>query len=80
MWFFGTWWFSALAGLGIRSRRTRSQIRIGYLRVPESTRLTISLLDVPPPDDGIAGAKLAIQDNNTTGKFLNQRFALEEAG
>ncbi len=46
-------------------------IRIGYLRVPEG-KSAISLLDVPPPDDGIAGAKLAIQDNNTTGRFLNQ--------
>jgi ABC transporter substrate binding protein (PQQ-dependent alcohol dehydrogenase system) len=37
----------------------------------------LSLLDQPPPDDGIAGAKLAIEDNNTTGKFLNQEFTLE---
>src|SRR4029077_11660540 len=27
---------------------------------------------------GVAGAKLAIADNNTTGRFLNQTFALEE--
>ena len=26
----------------------------------------------------MAGARLAIEDNNTTGKFLNQRFTLEE--
>ena len=32
----------------------------------------------PPENDGIAGARLAIEDNNTTGKFLNQRFSLEE--
>ena len=31
---------------------------------------TISLLDKPPPDDGLAGAKLAISDNNTTGRFI----------
>jgi ABC transporter substrate binding protein (PQQ-dependent alcohol dehydrogenase system) len=37
----------------------------------------LSLLDVPPPDDGIAGARLAISDNNTTGRFLKQEFALE---
>jgi ABC transporter substrate binding protein (PQQ-dependent alcohol dehydrogenase system) len=53
------------------------EIRIGYLRVPES-KAAISLLDVPPADDGVAGAKLAIQDNNTTGRFLNQKFSLEE--
>ncbi len=29
-------------------------------------------------DDGIAGARLAIDDNNTTGKFLGQSFSLDE--
>jgi ABC transporter substrate binding protein (PQQ-dependent alcohol dehydrogenase system) len=37
----------------------------------------LSLLDSPPKDDGIAGARLAINDNNTTGRFLQQEFALE---
>lgn len=37
----------------------------------------LSLLDVAPPDDGVAGAKLAIADNNTTGKFMKQEFVLE---
>lgn len=53
------------------------EIRIGYLRLPES-KVAISLLDVPPDNDGIAGARLALEDNNTTGRFLNQRFLLEE--
>src|SRR5262249_34583700 len=54
-----------------------TEIKIGYLRHPES-RNVISLLDVPPPDHGVAGAKLAIDDNNTTGKFLDLHFELEE--
>jgi ABC transporter substrate binding protein (PQQ-dependent alcohol dehydrogenase system) len=37
----------------------------------------LSLLDVAPPDDGVAGARLAINDNNTTGRFLKQEFTLE---
>ena len=37
----------------------------------------LSLLDIPPADDGEAGAKLAISDNNTTGKFVGQEFTLE---
>jgi ABC transporter substrate binding protein (PQQ-dependent alcohol dehydrogenase system) len=37
----------------------------------------LSLLDIPPPDDGVAGAKLAISDNNTTGRFLKQEFSLD---
>jgi hypothetical protein len=52
-------------------------IRIGYLRLTES-RTTISLIDLPPADDGLAGAQLAVADNNTAGKFLNQRFSLED--
>jgi ABC transporter substrate binding protein (PQQ-dependent alcohol dehydrogenase system) len=54
-----------------------TEIHVGYLRVNES-KLAISVLDVPPKDDGIAGAQVAINDNNTTGKFLNQKFFLEE--
>ncbi|MGE3230591.1 MAG: ABC transporter substrate-binding protein [Hyphomicrobium sp.] len=37
----------------------------------------LSLLDIAPPDDGVAGAKLAISDNNTTGRFLKQEFILD---
>lgn len=53
------------------------EIRIGYLRLPD-IKPTISLLDMPPANDGVAGARLAIQDNNTTGRFIGQRFLLEE--
>ncbi len=37
----------------------------------------LSLLDIPPPDDGVGGAKLATADNNTTGKFIKQEFILD---
>lgn len=65
--------------LGALSARASEAVefRIGYLRLDEK-KLALSVLDVPPPDDGIAGAQVAINDNNTTGKFLNQRFILEE--
>jgi ABC transporter substrate binding protein (PQQ-dependent alcohol dehydrogenase system) len=53
-----------------------TEIKIGYLRQAESKN-AISLLDIPAPNDGVAGAQLAIDDNNTTGKFLNQHFTLE---
>ncbi len=54
-----------------------TEIRIGYLRGVQH-KTTISLLDLPTENDGIAGAQLAIDDNNTTGKFLSQHFGLEE--
>jgi ABC transporter substrate binding protein (PQQ-dependent alcohol dehydrogenase system) len=37
----------------------------------------LSLLDAAPADEGVAGARLAISDNNTTGRFLRQEFVLE---
>jgi ABC transporter substrate binding protein (PQQ-dependent alcohol dehydrogenase system) len=37
----------------------------------------LSLIDLPPQDDGVAGARLAVNDNNTTGRFLKQEFTLD---
>ena len=37
----------------------------------------LSLLDQRPADDGLGGAKLAIDDNNTTGRFMKQAFVLD---
>src|SRR6266702_1903742 len=51
--------------------------KIGYLRRAEP-KTGLSLLQIPPENNGIAGAQVAINDNNTTGKFLNQQFSLEE--
>ncbi len=60
------------------SSAAAQKIRILFAREIRENRLPpLSLLDIPPPDDGIAGAKLAISDNNTTGKFLNQEFTLD---
>ena len=52
-------------------------IKIGYLHLAPS-RIRISLIDVPAANDGLAGAQLAIEDDNTTGRFLNQRYTLLE--
>jgi ABC transporter substrate binding protein (PQQ-dependent alcohol dehydrogenase system) len=53
------------------------EIGIGYLR-HAGLKQTLSLVEQPAENDGLAGARLAIEDNNTTGKFLNQHFTLEE--
>jgi ABC transporter substrate binding protein (PQQ-dependent alcohol dehydrogenase system) len=53
------------------------EIGIGYL-AHAGVKSKLSLLEQPSATDGVAGARLAIEDNNTTGKFLNQRFTLEE--
>jgi ABC transporter substrate binding protein (PQQ-dependent alcohol dehydrogenase system) len=54
-----------------------AEINIGYLRRADP-KSTPSLIQTPANDDGLAGARLAIDDNNTTGRFLNQQFSLED--
>jgi ABC transporter substrate binding protein (PQQ-dependent alcohol dehydrogenase system) len=53
------------------------EIGIGYLG-RAGVKPTLSLVEQPAENDGVAGARLAVEDNNTTGKFLNQHFTLEE--
>nr|HPG89374.1 hypothetical protein [Hyphomicrobium sp.] len=53
------------------------EIGILYVRQLREQPLPLSLLDIPAADNGIGGANLAVADNNTTGKFLNQTFKLE---
>jgi ABC transporter substrate binding protein (PQQ-dependent alcohol dehydrogenase system) len=53
------------------------EIGIGYLG-RAGVKPTLSLAEQPAENDGVAGVRLAIEDNNTTGKFLNQHFTLEE--
>ena len=50
-------------------------IKIGYLRRPQQQE-TISLVQMPPSDIGVAGAQMAVKDNKTTGRFLNQHYLL----
>jgi len=54
-----------------------AEIKIGYLRQAEH-RPALSLIQTPAENDGVAGARLAVNDDNTTGKFLDQQFSLED--
>jgi ABC transporter substrate binding protein (PQQ-dependent alcohol dehydrogenase system) len=56
----------------------RLDVVIGYLRVLRPTA-AISLVEAPSRNDGLAGAQLAIDDNNTTGRFLDHHYSVEEA-
>lgn len=53
-----------------------SEVRLGYIRA-YAPQLALSVLDVSPRDEGVAGASVAISDNNTTGRFLGQKFSLD---
>ncbi|HEY3846913.1 MAG TPA: ABC transporter substrate-binding protein [Acetobacteraceae bacterium] len=69
---------AALAPTTRAAHADAATVGIGFIRWLDE-RQTISLLDKPPPDDGLAGAKLAINDNNTTGRFIGQQFELTDS-
>ena len=53
-------------------------VRVGVLKVERDIPLPLSRLDLPPDDLGFQGARLAIQENQTTGRFLGQKYEIEE--
>jgi ABC transporter substrate binding protein (PQQ-dependent alcohol dehydrogenase system) len=52
--------------------------RIAYLTQTVKELPPLSLVDPPTNDSGLLGARLGIEDNNTTGKFTKQNFVLDE--
>lgn len=65
---------------GVRAQdgaQAPTTIRIAYLTQEVERPPALSNLDEPPPDEGLAGARQAIADNDTTGRFLKQRFELD---
>src|SRR5712675_3548449 len=74
-------WLVGVIGLSVVATHALAadpvEIGIGYLG-HTGVKSKLSLVEQPSENDGIAGARLAIEDNNTTGRFLNQRFLLEE--
>jgi ABC transporter substrate binding protein (PQQ-dependent alcohol dehydrogenase system) len=68
----------AFAAMAAPLRAEHVEVRAAFVRAPHS-RDTLSILDVPAEDDGIAGARLAVEDNNTTGRFLDQSFSIGDA-
>ncbi len=59
------------------AQQKKIEVGIGYLEIKQPQPPTLSNLDSIPDDQGLKGAKLAIQDNNTTGKFLGQTYTLD---
>lgn len=58
------------------SAQTASPLRLGYLTQEIEPPAASSNPDDPPAEDGLAGARLALQDNNAGGRFLGQSFEL----
>jgi ABC transporter substrate binding protein (PQQ-dependent alcohol dehydrogenase system) len=54
-------------------------VNIAYVALSVPHTLPQSYLDQPPADEGLAGARLGLADDRTTGQFLGQSFHLDEA-
>ncbi|WP_448187352.1 ABC transporter substrate-binding protein [Azospirillum sp. sgz301742] len=67
----------ALLLAGAPARADESVLRIGYLTQLVEPPPSLSSPDDPVPDEGLMGARLAMADNATTGRFLKQRFELD---
>lgn len=54
-------------------------VPIGYITERVEEPPPLSLVEPIVTDKGVQGARLGIEDNNTTGRFMGQRYVLEEA-
>ena len=54
-------------------------VSIGYLALTPKRVGSQVVLDPPLTDEGIQGARLALADDQTTGRFLNQSYVLHES-
>jgi ABC transporter substrate binding protein (PQQ-dependent alcohol dehydrogenase system) len=53
-------------------------IKVGHLHQERASAPSVSPLDEVAADEGLAGARLGIADNTTTGRFIGQSYALVE--
>ena len=65
---------ACLAGNGAAA----TDIAVVWLHEDRQQPPTLSNLDPPPDDLGVAGARLAIEENRSSGRFLDQTWQLEE--
>ncbi|HWK46285.1 MAG TPA: ABC transporter substrate-binding protein [Stellaceae bacterium] len=56
-----------------------TSVDLAYLALAVKRTLPLSYLDQPPSDEGIQGARLALADDETTGRFIHQTYHLTEA-
>jgi ABC transporter substrate binding protein (PQQ-dependent alcohol dehydrogenase system) len=56
-----------------------AEVPIAYITETVKQLPPLSLVDQPTTDNGLLGARLGIEDNNTTGQFTQQHFTLDTA-
>jgi ABC transporter substrate binding protein (PQQ-dependent alcohol dehydrogenase system) len=79
------WTLGALAAIALAAAPLQAQeqspavVSIGFLGLVTKREAPLPYLEPSPADGGLDGARLGIADNNTTGRFTGQKFALNEA-
>lgn len=53
-------------------------IQIVWLALANTQRLPSTMLEPPPTDEGVQGARVALAENATTGRFTGQAWSLDE--
>lgn len=66
------------AALGQAVPAEAATVPVAYLTERVERPLPLSLVDPIVTDAGVQGARLGIADNNTTGRFTGQSYALDE--
>ena len=65
-----------LSASTLNAKTSHDAISITYIKIDETTPAGVPSYLLSPDSTGTAGAKLAIDDANITGKFLGHHFAL----
>lgn len=69
---------AALLVAAASAARAEPQLRVAWLGFAAAPERAVAFIDgTMPEDEGLAGLRLAIADNNAAGRFLKQSFALE---
>ena len=58
------------------NENNKQNLKVSYLKLTVAAPATLSSMVTPPQDSGQQGAVLAVNDANTTGKFVNQQIIL----
>jgi ABC transporter substrate binding protein (PQQ-dependent alcohol dehydrogenase system) len=63
---------------GPAAAQDQLDVRVAYVTQDEDRVIPLSLLDTLLPDEGLMGARQAITENQTTGRFLGHDYQLAE--
>jgi ABC transporter substrate binding protein (PQQ-dependent alcohol dehydrogenase system) len=67
------------AAMAQNTSPSMAEISIAYITQKVKKLAPLSLVDPTTTDNGLLGARVGIDDNNTTGQFTKQHFNLDEA-